>query len=184
MATHSSISSLLRESIPQFLEAANYCIKVPKNEQRDCLEFPGTALMFCIADAIGSFYRGNKSLKICVDNKIVTIKNDSFHHFYIFNSHYYSLALSDKVIQRLYKNYRNLLLHNALLSFGNALFISNHPKAVPFLPDEDKLHINVLSFLRITNVAAKLFLKNIENVVPGSVQESQILKKLRLTSRY
>jgi hypothetical protein len=179
MAIHPSIMSMLKESLPEFLLTADYCISFQKGEgfpteqKGGCLGFPGTSLLFCIADAIGSYYRGNKSFRILVDDKSAFIKNDSFHHFFIFNSQYYGLALSGRIIKKLYDNYRNLLLHNAALAPQHMLFMSD-PKGPPFLTDGAKPHVNVVSFLAVSKVAVGSFLRDVEKVVPGSDQENII----------
>jgi hypothetical protein len=179
MAIHPSIASMLKESLPEFLKTAEYCIAFrkgddfPDAQRGGCFGYPGTSLLFCIADAIGSYYRGNKSFEIRVDDRIAYIKKDSFHHFYILNSKYYELSLPGSTIKKLYENYRNLLLHNAALAPRHVLFMSDS-NGVPFLLHDGNVHINVVSFLAVTRMALASFLVDIEKVVPGSDQEKNI----------
>ena len=170
---------MLKESLPEFLMTAEYCIgfqkgnDFPDAQRGGCFGYPGTSLLFCIADAMGSFYRGNRLFEIRVDDKVTYIKKDSFHHFFIFNSKYYQLSLPGPTIKKLYENYRNILLHNAALAPRHVLFMGD-PNGVPFLLQDGKVHVNVVSFLAVTRNALSNFLIDIEKVVPGSDQEKNI----------
>jgi len=81
-----------------------------------------------------------------------------------------------KTIQEIYKNYRNLLLHNAALAQDHFLFMGQ-PDESPFLLNGGKVHINVLGLFRVTEKAVNMFLEQIHNIVPGSDQEEIIKKK-------
>jgi hypothetical protein len=182
MATHESVSSLLKESITEFLRVAEYSISFKKGpewgtkQSGGCLGFPGTTLMFSIADIIGSYYRRKPGFSVLVDGRMSQIKNDSFHHFFIFNSSYYNLELSESAIKQLYNDYRSLLVHNGALAMSRVLFMGN-PQADPFPVKSGIVQINVSAFLHASNFAVKRFLAVIDQVVPGSAQEQAIQKR-------
>ncbi|MCB4757600.1 MAG: hypothetical protein LHV69_11330 [Elusimicrobia bacterium] len=172
MAIHPNSSSLLKESIPEYLQAAEYCLNFRK-PNGGCLGYPGAALMFSIADSIGSYHRGRTDFTILIDGKNCSIRKESFHHFFILNSNYYQLSLSENTIKKLYENYRCLLLHNAALALNNFLYLGDS-NAVPFIQDDQGVHVNVSGFLRVTREAVSKFMKQIDVVVPGSSQEKII----------
>ena len=182
MAVHSTTSSLLKESLPEFVRAAEFCVAFRKDEKwgqaqiGGILGYPAVALLFCVADSIGSYHRGKPGYTVLVDGKHVPITNALHHHFYIFNSDYYGLALTESSIKKLYKNYRNLLLHNSALAMNHVLFCGD-PADQPFLLDTGKIHVNVRAFLRVSQTSLSKFLPVIESVVPGSEQEKLISLK-------
>ncbi len=169
MAVHESIPSMLRESLPEYLHVAEFCITYRKdirwgsNQVGGCLGYPGAALMFCILDAIGSYYRGREDFIVKIDGKDKTIRNDKHHHFYVLNSEYYRQQLTEDVIKKLYGNYRSLLLHNAALPVDHILFICEE-SPFPFPVLNNRPHVNVTAFLRISKEAVALFLQRIDEV--------------------
>lgn len=176
MAIHPDTASLLKESLPEFVEAARYCVTFTKNfgwgsNPGGCLGYPAAALMFSVADSIGSY---SSELCVVVDGQSIKIDKK---HFRVFNSDYYSLSLPSPVIDKLYANYRNTLIHNAALVKDHFLFIDNS-SAIPFLKHSGKVHVNVSAFLTATQLAVKKFLQQADSVVPGSRAERNInLKK-------
>jgi hypothetical protein len=63
MAIHPTSASMLKESLPEFLEVANYCADHRKTEEKwgefkkgGCLGYPGAVILFSIIDSIGSYY--------------------------------------------------------------------------------------------------------------------------------
>lgn len=169
MAIHETTTSLLKESLPEFLRVAEYCIGFRK-DNGGCLGYPGAAIMFSIADSLGSYHRDQSTFSVLVDRKHTPIKTDGYHHLFIFNSEFYSLGLAETTIQELYKKYRCLLLHNSALAPDNFLFLGE-PSDPPFVTDKMGVHVNVAGFLRVTKIAVPAFLKKIDQVVPGSHQE-------------
>jgi hypothetical protein len=125
--------------------------------------------MFCIVDAIGSYHRGKKDFRVKVDGSDREIKKNSFHHFIILNSGYYSEQLNEQIIKKLYENYRCPLLHNSALPTDHILFMGK-PEDPIFPIQEQKVHINVPAFLRITKSAVRKFLERMESIVPLSNQ--------------
>jgi hypothetical protein len=75
MALHDSTVSMLKESLPEYLKAAEFCINYRKDktyghdQEGGCLGYPGTSLMFCILDTIGSYYRGRKDIFVDIEGK-------------------------------------------------------------------------------------------------------------------
>jgi hypothetical protein len=175
MAQHETIASLLKESLPEFLQAAEYCIGFCK-DNGGCLGYPGAAIMFSIADSLGSYHQGRRDFTVCVDDKSKFIKTDGYQHLFIFNSEFYGLGLSETTIKKLYNNYRCLLLHNSALAPYHFLFPGD-PQAPPFVPDGSKVHVNVQAFLRVTQKAVSIFLEKVDQIVPGSIQEKTIGRK-------
>jgi len=171
MAIHDTIVSLLKESLLEYLHVAEFCINYRKettwgrNQVGGCLGYPGTTLMFCILDTIGSYHRGRKDFFVEVDGKKRNIRNDSYQHFFILNSEYYQQRLSQSTIKKLYENYRNLLLHNAALANDHLLFIGE-PNTIPFPIHDNRPHVNVTAFLRVSKEAVNLFMTRIDDIVP------------------
>lgn len=183
MAVHSTTASLLKESLTEFVRAAEFCVAYRKDDKwgqaqvGGILGYPAVALLFCVADSIGSYHRGKPGFVVLVDGKNVPITNASHHHFYIFNSEYYGLALTESSIKKLHKNYRSLLLHNSALAMNHVLFCGDQADP-PFILDSSKIHVNVPAFLRVSQASLLKFLQVIDSVVPGSEQDKLIgLKK-------
>src|SRR3990172_12864231 len=97
MSVHTSLTSLLKESIPEFLRAAEFCVthhkklESPEENEHSILGYPAAALLFCIADTIGSYHHGKRNFTVPLDGKQVSIASNGIHHFYIFNTPYYHL---------------------------------------------------------------------------------------------
>jgi hypothetical protein len=182
MALHSNLTSLLKESLPEVLEAARYCIEYSKDsswgatQKGGCLGYPGTALLLSLADSLGSYHRERKGYSVIIDGKEYEISRDGFQHFFIFNSSFYGLSLSLIEIQDIYKNYRNLLLHNSALAQDHFLFMGQSNQT-PFQLSNGKVHINVIALLRVTQQAVQSFLHKAHDIVPNSNQEKIIKKK-------
>jgi hypothetical protein len=114
---------MLRESLKEYLKVAEYCIQFRKGPEEwgaagagGCYGYPAAVMLFCIVDAIGSYHRGRKEFKVLIDGKEKSIKNDGSQYFYVLNSKYYNQVLSKSDIERLYGNYRSLLIHNAAIA--------------------------------------------------------------------
>ncbi len=182
MAIHLNTASLLQESLREYLYVADYCVRFQKNESwgpgqaGGRLGCPAAVMMFCIADTIGSFHRGDKNFSATVDGKSVRIRRQGFQHFYVLNSQYYSQSLSEAAIKRLYGNFRDVLLHNAALAPGHML-VSDPDLSAAFPVVKGRQLVNIDGFLGITAPAVELFLKNIPTLVPGSSQEANLQKK-------
>lgn len=182
MSIHPDTASMLQESLREYHLAAQWCVQFQKDTSWGIgqvggrLGYPAAVMMFCIADAIGSFHRANKSFSALVDGKTVMIRQKGFQHFYVLNSDYYQQSLSGVAIKRLYENFRNLLVHNAALASEHILIsLPKLPEAFPTM--DGRQLVNIDGFLRISGVALDLFLKRLPTVVPGSSQDETICKK-------
>lgn len=204
MAIHSDLTSLLRESLPEYLAAAKACIEflepgggavsvsspavsgtsdlpLPEGPQLHqagaCRGYAAALLLFSILDSIGSFYRKNTNMKMLVAGKCVHIDGDNFKHFYMLNSAYYgSQDLPASKIELLYKHYRCPLSHNAALAPQQ--FLLNQPRdKAPFPLVGEKLCVNIPAFFEISAVAVRCFVRDAASVVPSSEQANHIGKK-------
>ena len=177
MAIHSSTHSLIHEALTEYLAIAEHCITTGK-PTGGCYGFPTALLCFTIVDAIGSFYRGNTSRTINIDEKTRTIDGDGFKHYFILNSDYYHQSLSEKDIKRLYEYYRCLLVHNAALAPNCVLDIGKETDS-PFTkhtsPHID--YVNLRPFLDLSHIAVAKFLKVSPTLVPVSKQGKGIENK-------
>ena len=173
---------MLQESLREYLCVADWCVRFQKDASWGAgqvggrLGYPAAVMMFCIADTIGSFHRGDRNFSVTVDGKTVTIRQQGFQHFYVLNSEYYRQSLSEATIKRLYGNFRDLLVHNAALAPEHVLTsVPTLAAAFPFV--EGRQLVNIDGLLGITAPAVKLFLQRIPVLVPGSSQEANIRKK-------
>jgi hypothetical protein len=186
MAIHPDLKSMLRESLVEYLHVAEYCVGYTKDVtwsremSGGCLGYPAAVMMFAIVDAIGSYYRGNRTLSMSVDGRSVSIRTDGFQHFYILNSEYYAQTLSASTIKSLYGRFRSLLVHNAALAPGSFL-VSFSGQHVSFPVSDDRQCVNLPPFLELSKRAVGVFLERLDTVVPRSDQARNLSMKQRLT---
>jgi hypothetical protein len=183
MAIHPDLKSLLRESVREYLEVAEYCLSYRKDAAWDpdqrggCLGYPAAVMLFSIVDTIGSFHRGSTAVPIVVDRKNVGIRKEGFQHFFILNSKYYGQHLTERTIKLIYDNFRNLLMHNASLAPDHVL-LYEPKRSDPFPVVDSKQGVNLAPFLVVTRTAVSEFLTRLDSVVSGSDQAKKIdLKK-------
>ena len=185
MAIHKDTSSMLRESLQEYLKVAEYCIQFRKDpkEWREggCYGYPAAVMLFCILDTIGSYHHGRKEFKVQIDGKEKSINKDGYHFFFVLNSPYYNQSLSEADIKNLYDNYRCLLMHNGAMAFDHFL-LSDPSLRQPFPIRNDGVRkvplVNLYYFLDISQRAVSLFLNDIDQIVPSSKQ-AEIIKKKR-----
>jgi len=168
MAVHPDIKSLLRESLPQYLKVAECCVSRQ-------FGYPAAILLFSIIDTIGSYYRNNTNFTIIIDGKSRQIKKDGIQHFYVLNSDYYGLNITEKQIKKIYDNIRSLLVHNASLAPGH--FLISTPGVDPFPINNTNQCINLDALLELSKKAVTSFIKNIDYIVPQSKQHEDIVHK-------
>jgi hypothetical protein len=183
MALHATTVGLVKEAISEYLYAAEWCIRYVKssswgpNQAGGCLGYPGAVLLFCIADTIGSYHRGNASFTFRVDGKDCSIHSNGEQHFYILNGDYYGLSLTGSQIKDLYTKYRNLLIHNSALAPGAGLaMVPERAEPLVEVPQVG-LCVNVGPFLALSKKAVQLFLDRADQLVPASHQQTLIEKK-------
>lgn len=173
---------MLQESLREYFCVADWCVHYQKDESwgrkqaGGRLGYPAAVMMFCVADTIGSFHRGDKNFRVPIDGKSLTIRQQGFQHFYVLNSEYYRQSLSEAAIKRLYANFRDLLVHNAALAPEHVL-ISAPTCAAAFPVINGRQLVNIDGFLAITKPAIERFLKKVSTLVPSSSQEANIRKK-------
>ncbi len=163
MGIHRDLESLIRESLPEYLEVAEYCVNYRKpaapGRRAGCYGYPAAVMLFSIVDTIGSFYKGRSDIKIEMSgkSKLVPIQRDGDQHFYVLNSEYYGQSLDASTIKTLYENFRSLLVHNASLAPSH--FLVNEPELATAFPTRNgKPSVNLSAFLRKSREAARLFL--------------------------
>ena len=188
MAKHNTPVSMLKESLPEFLKAAKFCTDFKKDDAEwkefktgGCLGYPGTVLLFSIVDAIGSYFRKDKTFKIMLNGKETFITSDGHRHFLILNSKYFNQALSEEFIKILYSKFRSFLTHNNVLG-KNAILMPNdndlpiEQKNKAFIEginptSREKVYIIVMNrFYDLVENAVSEFIKDADNVVPNSKQ--------------
>lgn len=185
MAFHTSIESMLKESLREKIEVAEYCVNYRKDaswgmeQTGGCLGYIAAEMLFSIADSIGGFFRGNNEYKFNVDDKEKTIKGPDYTNLYILNSEYYDYQdLPDKFIKELYNSFRSPLIHNTLLVPERFLVIGEN-ESYCFKIVQGKPFVFLVPFLKISREAYNKFIKNVDSIVPGSLQEKNFkLKEL------
>lgn len=163
MATHYSITSMLKETMSEYLVVADFCVKYRKNPttwgSTGCFGYPAAVLLMAIADAIGSYVIGGSTKK----------------HFEILNHpDYYNLDLTEDDLEKFYHDYRCLLTHNATLSPDVGLSVGENKSNITENVG-GKLYINLEPFLNKTKAVVEEFLDNADNIINGSAQINKIL---------
>jgi hypothetical protein len=164
MAQHSSVPSLLRESINEYLVVADYCVYYRKDHSiwgsQGCFGYPAALLLLSIADSIGSYVLGGSSED----------------HFKILNNKdYYNLKLSKDDLELIYKDHRCLLSHNSALSTKVGLSIGENTSNATEQRD-GRLYINLLPFLERTKKVVEIFLGDVDDIVSKSKTVNKIIK--------
>jgi len=165
MAIHFSIPSMLQESLVEMFLVARDCINFNKDpriwKSYGCYGYPAAILLLAIADSIGSY----------------VIDGNTRQHFDILNhKDYYNLNLDKKSIGIIYRRYRCLLTHNAVLGTNTILDIGDESYPV-FKIQNNISYIYLKPFLKVTKMSLEKFLQNVESVVWNSKQLQEILKK-------
>ncbi|MFO0703215.1 MAG: hypothetical protein U0525_00645 [Patescibacteria group bacterium] len=165
MAIHSSIDSLLGESLPELLYIAQVCISSHKDPKLwpagGCYGYPAALLLLSIADSIGS-YVIQKSTK-----ENLRILN---------NPNYYCLSIEDRHLDILYDHYRNPLIHNSAMLINTRLRIGNKDDQVLII----KNNVPVLSLIPFYNssvIAVENFLTNLPEISKNNRQINNMMKK-------
>ena len=171
MAIHTSIRSMLCESLNEYIHVSEYCVNFVKSDG-GCLGYPAALVMFSIIDSIGSY----NDIAVRIDGKEKKIKADIVKtHFYILNSEYYNQNLSEHQITKIYLMFRNTLTHNAAIVPGVLLKkIESDERA--FIDYGDTFVVNVTGLLKLNKLAVDKFLTDPLSVT-GSTQEQSIRKK-------
>ena len=171
MAIHYSISSLLRESITEYLAVSEYCVGYRKDRDiwgsTGCFGYPAAVLLLAIADSIGSYVIGG----------------DTRNHFKILNyKEYYNLNLTNEELKLVYEDHRCLLTHNAAMSLNVGLSVGEDKTEIVERKD-GKLYLNLEPFLKISKIAVAKFFNDIDNIVNNSDQINKILNKQNILKK-
>lgn len=165
MAIHSSIPSMVRESLVETFLVSEYCIKFQKDpniwKSNGCYGYPASKLLFSIVDTIGSYVIGINPRK---------------HFDILSHPDYYNLELDEKSIKIIYENYRSTLEHNSAMPLNHILDIGNENDKV-FEIVNGCPRINLISFLILSEHVLGKFLPESEKIISGSKKIQDILKK-------
>lgn len=164
--------SMLLDSLEEHLSIALYAAE-SKGVSGYQL-FPSATLLFAVIDAMGSFLRGNNSVKIRLDGKSKTINRDS-EHYLVLNSSYFGLSLSEKEIDFIYSHGRSKMIHNSLIGKRitlttesmNEFDFGYNPKK------EDEIEwcaVGIKNLIATTRKAKEAFSKNIDAIFAASRQ--------------
>ena len=170
------------EALEEMLIAIDFCLGYQKKNdplkwsvnindiERGVLGLPAAALMFCIVDTIGSMYI-DKVLEFNVDGtkkkekKINEKRIRSF--FWILNSDYFNLNLSEDDISTIY-NLRSRLLHNSYILKKTILSLDSGKPFIEKRGDE-VFFIHLISFLDACRSAVSKFKERISDLEPKLV---------------
>lgn len=163
MATHSSLSALLKESIPEYLAIAEYCIYSRKDAEEfgnsGCYGYPAALLLLTIVDTIGSY----------------VLDGNTENHFRILkHKDYYNLNLTKDELNIVYMKHRCLLAHNAALSYNSGLSIGEINSQI-FEWRDQTLYLNLIPFLELSKKVTRYFLAHLDTLVADSNRERKVL---------
>jgi hypothetical protein len=170
---HPNTASMLKESIPEALTVAINSF-YNRKQNGGCYGYPCSILLFSIVDTIGSYYFGS-DLEIKIDGVNKKISSDDFQHFFILNSEkYYKQNLTENEIKKIYDNFRSNLSHNLALPPEHFLIIGD--TNLPFVQytNDNKPIINLAKFIEISTNAVNVFINEVDNIVPQSIQNEHI----------
>jgi hypothetical protein len=158
MATHPNLQSMLKESLPEMLLVAKYCIELRKDTNiwpaPGCYGYPAALLLLSIADSMGSYVERGK------------VRN----HFKILNNkNYYGLNLNDEEIRIVFDNYRNLLSHHTVISTNVGLNIGS-PNDPILQNQKGRYWLNLVPFYNVSVQAVNSFLNN-----PNALKNNQTI---------
>ena len=140
MAVHRDLASMLRESLPQYLQAAKLLMATRAIPGPGVLGYPAAVLLFSVIDAIGSFHRGDRGVQIRIDNTIRWIKKTS-DHFLILNGSYFHQTYSKSLLDRIYGQARCVLSHNAALAPNTVLLAARTTDSSSFWVEGENLYV-------------------------------------------
>lgn len=171
---------MLTESLDELLFTARCCLKYrkidnvlwpPPHAMNGVLGIPAAIALFTIVDALGSYFKKNKnvSLHIQIDGQLKNIGKQGYHHYYILNSEYFGLSLSENDIEKIYSMGRSRLMHNAILGKEVTLRLSGTPflQVNPF-DGKGRFVVNLKEFSSACENAIAMFKAKIDDIVPYS----------------
>lgn len=186
MALHTRVDEHVIENLREFLKLAEIGLLARKRDldgdlRKDdgCLGTPAASLLFSIVDSIGSYHRGDHTLRVSNHSR-PHIDKDGYVHFFILNSHYFGQNLNDKDVQFLYGQYRSNLSHNAALSGGVLIHNNEEPELFPLRNGARVVNLHAL--YQATKVALNTFIQKSQDLIPRSRQGSGIRVSTQATA--
>jgi len=180
MNKNSTPEEILKESLPEIIKAAKYCIEYRKNNG-GCLGYPAAILLFTIVDSIGSYFYKNKEIENITKKKEDYINSDSWEHFKILKTNYFNQNLSPKNIKDIYYNFRCKLSHNTVLGKDSRMIIDNTAGNIFTFKKksdgEEEIIISINKLFKLCEEAVNKFLKKVDIIVSHSEQKKKILGK-------
>lgn len=175
MAIHANKEDLIAEALAEYVQVAKSCIEADKGNG-GCFGYPAAALLFICIDSIGSYHRGKAGYCVKIDGKDLKIDGAGSKHYRILaDEDYFGLELSLKQIEKLYDQYRCLLVHNAAMKAGNVLAIGAAGDS-PFLfgDDGNVKWVNLNPLFHIVSTAVTKFLSDGKDTITASKQATAL----------
>lgn len=172
MALHKKVDEHVIENLKEFLKLAEIGLSTRKADldgdmvkDEGCLGSPAAVLLFSIIDAIGSYHRGDRDLKV-TNHRRPYIDDDGRVHFFVLNSHYFGQNLTGQEVQYLYSQYRSDLIHNAAVNAG--VLIYNKDERELFPVRNGARIVNLYALFHATRAALDAFIDASRTVIAGS----------------
>lgn len=164
MATHPNIQSMVRESLPEMILVAKYCIEFKKDTKfwpaPGCYGYPAALILLSIVDSIGSYVE----------------KGNIINHFKILNNiDYYGQNFSAQEIKIIYDKYRNTLSHHTVMATNVGLSIGLSNDRI-LQNNNGRYRLNLISFYNASVKAVDAFLNNPQILVNNKTIDN--IKKL------
>jgi hypothetical protein len=152
MAVHQTLTSMLRESLPEYVAASRLLLDARKPDG-GCLGYPAAVLLFAIVDAIGSYHEGSNEIFL-VDGQNLKIKGTSTH-IRILNGPLFDLHLTKPQLELVYDAGRCFLAHNALVAPSAGLMLEGD---VPFTFTSERAFVHLDALWKLCERAVAEFL--------------------------
>ena len=172
MALHQKVDDHVIENLKEFLKLAEIGLSTLKADlegdmakDTGCLGAPAAVLLFSIIDAIGSYHRKDRTLKI-KNHRRPFIDDDGYVQFFILNSHYFGQDLTGQEVIYFYGQYRSNLIHNAAVNAG--MLIYNKEESEVFPKRNGVRVVNLHALFNATRDALRMFIEASQNVIAGS----------------
>jgi len=136
MALHANKADLVAEALSEYVAVAQICIETNKGNG-GCFGYPAAAMLLICIDSIGSYHRGKEGYTVIIEGSPMKINGGGNKHYRILaDKDFFDFDLTLKQIEKLYDQYRCLLVHNSALKTGNFLGIGEEDDP-PFIFGDD-----------------------------------------------
>ena len=143
MALHANKEDLVAEALSEYISVAKLCIETDKGNG-GCFGYPAATMLLICIDSIGSYHRGKDGYAVTIEGNSMKINGGGNKHYRILaDKDFFDFDLTLKQIEKLYDQYRCLLVHNSALKTGNFLAIGGDDDPCFQFGDDD----NVNSFI-------------------------------------